>query len=72
MTREEFLNKVPEAIDHDFLGDSKLTILQDTKLQKGACYTNKNKFKTCVRYGSSWGDLYKWMAIYLAKNGFIE
>ena len=70
MTREEFITRLPESINHWGRGFCKLEILRDNKTEKRACYISEKKFRVGLRSGSSWDLLYLRMVNFLEKEVF--
>ncbi len=56
MNKKEFSSSIPSTIDHKSWGFSELEIIYDTKINKGACYRNKENLASYGSYGKSWEE----------------
>jgi hypothetical protein len=72
MTKSEFLNKIPDFIDHQKYGYSELEILIDNKDKKRVCYRSKDRIASCGTYATTWKELYEDLSNYLILKGYME
>lgn len=72
MTKSEFLNSVPDIIDHTTWGYGQLEVVADTKQKKGVCYRHKNNTASRGTYGADWLEVHTKLIDYLEKGGYIK
>lgn len=73
MTKEEFLSKVPQVIQHRSWGIARLEISADASHKKGVCYRHMNKkTATCGTYGISWTEVHEKLMDYLKGHGLYS
>ncbi len=71
MTRKEFVEAMPFAIDHKGREPGKLEIVVDEDFDKGACYRHSDNTASCCSYGTTWDVVYKKMIGYLNFYGYL-
>lgn len=72
MTRIEFLEKVPDIINHKAHGYGELEVICDTKFKKWVCYRHKNGTASGGNHASTWDLLYEKVMEYLKNSGYIN
>lgn len=72
MTKSEFIESVPDIIDHKTEGYSKLEIIANSATHKGICYRHKDNTSSGGTHGKNWFEVYQKLADYLKKEGHIH
>lgn len=72
MTKNEFLQNVPDIITHKTWGYCELEIVADSKDNKGVCYRHKNNLASCGNYAPTWAELYEKFSMHLIKEGYMS
>ena len=72
MTKSDFLERIPDIINHKTRGYAELEIFIDKNGEKGVCYRDTNKRSSCGTHGSTWFEVFEDLSKYLISQGYME
>lgn len=70
MTKQEFLLKVPDILNHRSHGYAELEIVCFKKNEKGVCYRHKNNLASGGNFAPTWEELYGKIMKYHKDNNY--
>ncbi len=71
MEKIEFLNKIPDIINHKSSGYGELEIRDEKNIQKCVYYKHKDDLTSYGTYGDTWQDVFDKLSKQLIKDGII-
>lgn len=72
MTKREFLDRIPDIIEHEVRGYGELEVVVDKPNHKGVCYRHRNKLASYGTYGHNWKEICDDLEPFLVNKGIMK